>query len=280
MKKLAASLLLSLLAVAAVASLMTPSAKAQTETLIFQASLLAANEVPPVAVAPSEQTAIGFATVTLTVTRSGGNITAASSRFDASLNGLASPIILAHIHQGASNVNGPIVVDSGISPAAPINPVSGAAGFTRTNLATTPAIAQAIISNPAGFYFNVHTVLSPGGVARGQLVLQQQPAPGIAAPTLSEWGAILMTLLIIAACTFFMIGRKSAIAGDSPVALAGSQPAVDWKLLAKVTLYVEAAIALALVALRAGTLDAIGAMASGLLVAFIAHLFIANARRR
>lgn len=280
MKKFAASVLLSLLTVAAIASLLTPSVEAQNETIIFTAQLLAPNEVPPVAVNPAEGTAQGFATVTLTVTRSGGNITAASSQFDASLNNLASPIILAHIHRGASNVNGPIVVDSNISPATPISPVNGAAGFTRTNLATTPAIAQEIIDNPAGFYFNVHTVLSPGGVARGQLVRQQQVTPGIAAPTLSEWGAILMTLLIISACTFFMIGRRSAIAGDGSAAFAESRPAVDWKLLAKVTLYAEAAIALALIALRAGAVDVIGAMASGLLVAFIAHLFIANARRR
>ena len=29
---------------------------------------------------------------------------------------------------------------------------------------------QAIINNPAGFYFNAHSTLNPGGVVRGQLV--------------------------------------------------------------------------------------------------------------
>jgi hypothetical protein len=31
---------------------------------------------------------------------------------------------------------------------------------------------QSIIDNPANFYFNVHSSLNPGGVARGQLVKQ------------------------------------------------------------------------------------------------------------
>jgi hypothetical protein len=31
---------------------------------------------------------------------------------------------------------------------------------------------QAIIDNPAGYYFNVHSTQNGGGVARGQLVKQ------------------------------------------------------------------------------------------------------------
>jgi hypothetical protein len=34
------------------------------------------------------------------------------------------------------------------------------------------ADAQAIISNPSGYYFNIHTALTPGGAIRGQLVKQ------------------------------------------------------------------------------------------------------------
>jgi hypothetical protein len=47
----------------------------------------------------------------------------------------------------------------------------GAATFTKTGIAPAdPAILQQIVNNPAGFYFNVHSTLNPGGVARGQLV--------------------------------------------------------------------------------------------------------------
>jgi hypothetical protein len=35
------------------------------------------------------------------------------------------------------------------------------------------AIAQQLLANPAGFYFNVHTLANPSGVARGQLVRTQ-----------------------------------------------------------------------------------------------------------
>jgi len=46
---------------------------------------------------------------------------------------------------------------------------NGVASFTKSNINVDPAVAQRILSNPAGFYFNVHTTLNPGGVARGTL---------------------------------------------------------------------------------------------------------------
>jgi hypothetical protein len=263
---------------------MTPSVHA--DTIIFTAQLSALNEVAPVAVNPAEVGTTGFATVTLDFTTSGGTITSASSRFDVTLSGMASNtvIILAHIHEGAAGVNGPVRVDSGISPGAPVPTAQGTAAFTRTNLATTPAIAQAIINNPAGFYFNAHSALSPGGIARGQLVRQQATTPGTAAPTLSEWGAILMGLLIVAAGVFFLVGRRKGameFAGAAPtMTVDGPTKSIDWKLLAKVTLYVEATIMIALAALAAGATDVAGALTSGLLVAFIVHVLIAASRRR
>jgi hypothetical protein len=33
----------------------------------------------------------------------------------------------------------------------------------------TPEVAQAIINTPENYYFNVHSTINPGGVARGQL---------------------------------------------------------------------------------------------------------------
>jgi hypothetical protein len=280
MKKITLSLLLMTLTFTAVLSLMMTPVEAQTENIIFQAQLLASNEVSPVVVAPSEQGTVGLATVTLTVTRSGGTITAASSRFDVSLNGMASNsvIILAHIHEGGAGVNGPVRIDSGLSPAAPV-PASFGASFSRSGLATTPAQAQAIINNPAGFYFNVHTALSPGGVARGQLAVPNNTS-GFAAPTLSEWGLILMSLLFIAACTFFMVGRgRAAFAGEGTALVNPPVKAIDWQLFARVGLTVEVVIALALVIFRAGAVDIFGALISGLVLAYIVHLLINSARK-
>jgi filamentous hemagglutinin family protein len=36
----------------------------------------------------------------------------------------------------------------------------------------TATLAQQIIANPNGFYFNVHSGLNPGGAVRAQLVKQ------------------------------------------------------------------------------------------------------------
>jgi hypothetical protein len=33
-------------------------------------------------------------------------------------------------------------------------------------------LINAILNNPAGYYFNVHTALNGGGAVRGQLVMQ------------------------------------------------------------------------------------------------------------
>jgi hypothetical protein len=228
--------------------------------------------VPPVSNADAN--AFGNVTVTL-------DTTANTARFDVSVNGVASPVlILSHIHEGAAGVNGPIRVDSGISPGSPITITNGSATFTRSNLAVATDVRDRILANPAGFYFNVHSSLNPGGVVRGQLV-RAAAAAGVSAPTLSQWGAILMTLLFIAACTFFLVGRgKSVFATDHNSMIVVPVKAVDWRLFAKVALNVEVLIALVLLALRAGTVDVFGALASGLPLAYIVHLLIASARKK
>jgi len=142
------------------------------QPLVFTATLSAQNEVPPVSNAESGAT--GTATVTLTPTRdTAGAITGGTFQFQFSVAGLTSSsnIILTHIHQAAAGVVGGVVVNSGLSAATSIPTPVGTASFDRSGLtasaSTTPA---AIVANPAGFYFNVHTSANPGGVVRGQLV--------------------------------------------------------------------------------------------------------------
>jgi hypothetical protein len=93
-----------------------------------------------------------------------------------------------------------------------------------------------------------------------------------------------MGLFIIAACTFFLVGHSKAamsLAAAVPsTAFAGAEKVLDWKLLARTALYVEAGIALALIAFSAKPVDILGALTSGLVVAFIVHLLIGGARRR
>lgn len=267
------------LAIAICFAALTPQL-AKAEVRVFVANLSAANEVPPVTGAEAGVT--GTATITLNVTRdASNNITAATARFDVQLAGFPSStvVILSHIHEGAAGVNGPVRVDSGITPGSPIVLSDVGGNYSRSNLTVTPTIAAGIIANPAGFYFNVHSAANPGGVARGQLSAAAINAAS--APTLSQWGAIMMTLLIVGACVYFIVGRgKAVFAGGMASVATSNAPAIDWQLFAKVALAVETLIAIVLLAFRAVAVDVGGALASGLLAAFILHLLIGAARRR
>ena len=137
--------------------------------VVFSALLSPANEVP--AIANAESTARGAAQVRFQVSRdSAGAVTGGTATMYFQLTGLPTGTILrgAHIHSAGAGVNGPIVVDTGISPA---NTRSTAAvtEFTFT-VDVNAALLSAILANPSAYYFNVHTQTNPGGVARGQLV--------------------------------------------------------------------------------------------------------------
>jgi CHRD domain len=273
MKRSIASIAVIVLTIVAVASIMMRSARA--DIVVFTAQLLGgANEVPPVTNA--DLNAFGSVTVTVdTVTN--------LYRFDWSIGNLAAAqIILSHIHEGAAGVAGPVRVDSGISPAAPITVVSGNASFSRSGISGPADVTQRLLANPSSFYFNCHSNLNPGGVVRGQLVRAAAPGVGGAAPTLSQWGAILMGLLIIAVCMFFLFSGSKAVAlpGGAPSSTIQGPMKVDWRLLAKVTLYVEAAIVVVLIVASARAVDIAGALTSGLVVAFILHLLMGTSRRR
>lgn len=137
---------------------------------VFSALLNPANEVP--AVANAESVARGAAQVSFVVTRdSAGAVSGGTATMYFQLTGLPSGTALrgAHIHAAAAGVNGGIVVDSGVTPAN-TTVTDGTREFTFRGIPVTAATMNAILVNPAGHYFNVHTNLNPGGVARGQLV--------------------------------------------------------------------------------------------------------------
>ena len=173
MKRLSVAVLGLLLAAGCSSSSSTPSSTAGTTTTRFTATLLPSNETPPVS--NSEQSGRGDATIDFNITRDATNtITAASANFTVSVSGFpatTTTITAAHIHPGATGVSGSPLVNATVN-AGEVTFVNGGATFTRVGITMTPANAQAIIDNPAGFYFNIHTSANPGGVARGQLVKQ------------------------------------------------------------------------------------------------------------
>ena len=147
-----------------------PASPSSGSVLTVSALISPANEVPPIANA--ESVARGAAQVTFTVTHdAAGAVTGGTATMYFQLLNLPSGTVIrgAHIHSAPAGVNGPIVVDTGVSPANIVTLEAGRQEFTFRDVSVTAATMAAILANPSAFYFNVHTSTNPGGVARGQL---------------------------------------------------------------------------------------------------------------
>lgn len=151
----------------------TPSTtQAGTTTTRFTAALSPAQETPPIS--NSENVGSGTSTMDFNITRdASGAMTAATVNFTVTMQGFpASTVVnIAHIHTGAAGVAGGILINTTVNPGE-VTLTNGAGTFTRVGLTVKTTDMQAILDNPAGFYFNVHTAANPGGVMRGQLVKQ------------------------------------------------------------------------------------------------------------
>jgi hypothetical protein len=118
------------------------------------ATLLAANQVPPVATGGS-----GTAQVTI-------NPGHDELCFVVTVSHLSGPPLAAHIHKGPAGTNGPIVV-----PFVP--PFAFSNGTAKGCVTVADSLLNDIRSDPAGFYVNVHTAMHLGGEVRGQLTKGQ-----------------------------------------------------------------------------------------------------------
>jgi CHRD domain len=148
----------------------SPSPNANT--VRFTADLSALNETPPVTGA--ESSVRGTAVITFNLGRdAAGTVTSATALFEVGLTGIpaGSAINIAHIHPGRAGVAGSVLVNTGLAAGQAIV-TNGTAQFTKADVNLTVANAQAIMADPAGYYFNVHSAANPSGVARGQLVRQ------------------------------------------------------------------------------------------------------------
>lgn len=78
-----------------------------------------------------------------------------------------------HIHTGAAGVNGPVTINSGLTPSV----ASDAGGVgnlhyeAEVNVQSVPAleVLYGLSTNPGNYYINVHTSAFPGGAMRAQL---------------------------------------------------------------------------------------------------------------
>lgn len=122
----------------------------QSETVVLEAELNGENEVP----GPGDDDGTGQSRIYI-------NQEAGDVCFSITASGITLPAVAAHIHVGEEDVAGDVVV-----PLAPPDEPGSSAGCT-TNV--DPALIQAILDDPPGYYVNVHTEEFPDGAIRGQL---------------------------------------------------------------------------------------------------------------
>jgi hypothetical protein len=156
----------------------TPTTPSTNPNVVkFTATLLPSNEVP--AITDAEGSGRGTGTFTLNLTKdAAGAITAVTADFNLDVSSFPpnTPITAAHVHTGASGVNGGVLVSMGLGTGEIVLVNGSQSGILKTGQTNggtfTPAQAQDIINNPQNYYFNIHSQLHSGGVARGQLVKQ------------------------------------------------------------------------------------------------------------
>lgn len=159
---------LSVLAIGCGSSPTEPS-QGGSATTTFTVPLSSANEVP--AITNADAGSAGTATIALTVTKDGsGGITSATANIQISVTGFpaGTTITDAHIHNGPAGSNAGVYVAAGLT-SGELAIVNGSGSVTKNGINVPADRAAAILGNPSGHYFNVHTALNPAGAIRGQL---------------------------------------------------------------------------------------------------------------
>jgi hypothetical protein len=153
MRKLYATAIVALVALGVLA--LSPVAWAQAPTT-FVAHLSSANEVPgcPQGVASG---AHGVAIVQVDAETGEIRYRVTATNLPGTIAGSPG----AHIHVGAAGNMGPVVL--------PLTLTGKEVGLVAAGSATDPALAAAILADPANYYVNVHTTTCPAGAIRGQL---------------------------------------------------------------------------------------------------------------
>jgi len=138
-------------------------------TSTFTVPLSPANEVP--AITNADQTGAGTAAIALTVTKdASGTITSATADIQITVTGFPAGTVVtdAHVHNAGAGANGGVFVNAGLT-SGELTLVNGGGSVTKNGINVPADRAAAILNNPAGHYFNVHTALNPDGAIRGQL---------------------------------------------------------------------------------------------------------------
>src|SRR5262249_18550990 len=138
-----------------------------------------------------------------------GNISTASVTFDIDYTVTAAATFTGlHIHNAVTGVNGPVVIDTGLSTANPVAVASGSGRISRTvNYSPTDTTGlgwvTGLLATPENYYANMHTTTNPAGFMRGQLqathlVLRPVLSPTFEVPTvpIDAEGAALVDITV------------------------------------------------------------------------------------
>jgi uncharacterized protein (TIGR03437 family) len=148
----------------------------RADVVTLMALMSPKNEVPPTPVSTS-----GIASVVvLRGHDSNGSVAAAEAIFNLQYSGFDAGTNLTgfHIHNGAAGVNGPVIINTGISGANPVTVDASGAGSLNYKVAMTPldasfanevATVNGLFSTPQNYYINIHTTAYPGGIMRDQM---------------------------------------------------------------------------------------------------------------
>jgi uncharacterized protein (TIGR03437 family) len=142
-----------------------------------------------------------------------------------------------HIHNGAADANGPVVLDSGIRAGSTVASATGFGNIYRTAFAMTDPQLTALnglLANPRSYYINLHTSVNPGGAVRTQLLDGTMPMPRLdnviqsvsdpARTTLAQGGLMTLYGTGFAGANGSLEGWQGARA---PLALNGVAVSID-----------------------------------------------------
>ena len=146
--------------------ILVASSQAQAQTITFNAHLNGGNEVPPVVTGSAGTAVVTWNTATRTGT------------YRVEVYNMPVGTTASHIHVGAANVGGPVVINFTVPAGGISNDFALQGTFACSDVVARAAqginscedFEQALLLGNT--YVNVHSTANPGGEVRGQLTRQ------------------------------------------------------------------------------------------------------------